>query len=908
MNDFNRNKIIRISALLSFLFIMALPTKAKLIADTAKTFDVAELKCEYASNPIGLDTKTPQFSWMIKSKESGFVQFAYQIIVSDSKDDLKSNLGNIWNSGKVESSLSTGILYNGPELTSRKVYYWKVRIWKDAKGVSNWSETATFEMGLLKTSDWNADWVGYPFGWVGRVLYFRRVFSFAKEISKARAYVSGIGYNELQINGRKVGDYVLDPATSDYAKRIYYTSYDIKEYLKKDNVMVLAVAPGWYGMPKMRMQLEFNFVDGTSETISSSSIKNVTTGPIISAGILDGEIYDAREEKSEWNLPTDTIIKGMPNKHWGYAHVVEAPGGEMVSQQLEPIKVVEVITPKSISQPFPNVFVVDVGQNLAGWAAIKVQGENGKKITMKFAETLSGDGTVNQDNLRTALAMDTYILKGGGQPEQWEPSFTYHGFRFIQIEGFPYTPKIEDIQIKRVRSSVERSGLFTCSNELLNRINNMVLNTEASNLYSIPTDCPQRDERMGWMNDMTVRIEEALYNFNLSRFYSKFINDVADTQGEEGQITDTAPYRVGGKPADPVSASYLLLAIKSYEFYGNKEIIRNHYTGLKAWVDFLNSRTKDGIVDYSYYGDWSPPAEFGVAGYGYGAISKNTPGLLMSTGYLYYCSTMMSKMAEILGNPDDKLKYDALATKVALAFNTKFWDEKTGGYGTNNQSCNSFALFLGVVSKDRIPRVIANLVDNVKQNNYHLTTGNLCTKYLLETLTENGYPEVAYKIATQETYPSWGFMLANGATTLWERWENKTGGSMNSHNHPMMGSVGSWLYKYVLGILPDIDHPGFEKFTIHPYLFKDLDSAKGEFNSVKGMIKSSWKKEKGKVLMSVTVPPNSIATVFLPTKDLKTITENNIQVNKSKNIKFLRMEGQNVVFEVGSGIYNYKFK
>ena len=908
MNDCNRYKIIRISTLLSFLFIMALPTEAKLIVDTTKTFDVVELKCEYATNPIGLEAKTPQFGWMIRSKERGFVQFAYQIIVSDSKDALKSNQGNIWNSGQVESSTSTGILCKAPELKSRKVYYWKVRIWKNAKIVSKWSETASFEMGLLKTTDWNAEWIGYPFGWVGRVLYFRRVFSFTKEISRARAYVSGIGYYELRLNGRKVGDYVLDPATSDYAKSIYYTTYDIKEYLKKDNSMVLSVAPGWYGMPKMRMQLELNFADGTSETISSSSIRNVTTGPIISAGIIDGEFYDAREEKPEWDLPTDTIIKGIPNKHWGYAHVVEAPGGKMVSQQMEPIKVMEVMTPKSITQPFPNVFVVDVGQNLAGWAAIKVLGERGKKITMKFAETLSADGTVNQDNLRTAKATDTYILKGGGQPEQWEPSFTYHGFRYIQIEDLPNTPKLEDIQIKRVRSAVERSGLFNCSNELLNRINTMVLNTEASNLYSISTDCPQRDERMGWMNDMTVRIEEALYNFNLSRFYTKFINDVADTQDEEGQITDTAPYRVGGRPADPVSASYLLLAIKSYEFYGNKEIIRKHYKGLKAWVDFLNSRAKDGIVDYSYYGDWSPPAEFGVAGAGYGAISKNTPGILMSTGYLYYCSTMMSKMADILGNPDDKLKYADLATKVALAFNKKYWDEKTGGYGTNNQSCNSFALFIGVVSKDRIPRVIANLVENVKQFNYHLTTGNLCTKYLLETLTENGYPDVAYKIATQVTYPSWGFMLANGATTLWERWENKTGGSMNSHNHPMMGSVGSWLYKYVLGILPDIEHPGFEKFTIHPYLFKDLDSAEGEYNSVKGMIKSSWKKEKGKVLMSVTVPPNSIATVFVPTNNLKTITENNIQVNKSKNINFLRMEGQSAVFEVGSGTYNFKSK
>ena len=868
---------------------------------------LTSLRCDNAVNPLGIDATSPQFSWEFTTTGRNFKQSAYQVTVSDSLEQLDNGQGNTWNSGKVSSAQSSGVLYKGPALQSRKKYYWKVKVWAADGKEMQAAETASFEMGLLKQTDWNADWVGFPSGWIGKVHYFRRVFSFGKQVATARAYVAGIGYYEMEINGKKVGDYVLDPATSDFAKRVYYTTYDIKSFLNKENVMVIAVAPGWYGMPKLKMQMEFTFSDGTQETISSTSIRNVTLGPVVSAGILDGEAYDARLEKPEWNLPSDTIIKGLPNQTWGVAPVVEAPGGIMVAQQLEPIKVVDSFTPVTVTEQSTGVYVVDAGQNMAGWLRIKVKGARGQKITMRFAETLYPNGTVNQENLRTAAATDTYIMKGDGY-EEWEPRFTYHGFRYVQIDGLKTKPDLKDLTIRKVRSSVEPAGTFTSSNDLLNRINQMVQRTEASNLHSIPTDCPQRDERMGWLNDLTVRIEQAVYNFNLHRLYAKYIGDVADTQNENGEITDTAPYKVGGKPADPVSASFLLLASKSYEYYGNTEVITQHYTQMKAWVDYLVTRTKDGIVDYSYYGDWSPPAEFGQQGHAYGAVSVNTPGTLMSTGYLYYCAKLLSQMAAVTGNNTDKERYEKLASVTLKAFNDKFWDEKTGGYGSNNQSCNSFALFLGVVSKERIPRVVENLVKNVEKYNYHLTTGNLCTKYVLETLTEHGYGDVAYKIATQETYPSWGYMLSKGATTLWERWEYETGGSMNSHNHPMMGSVGSWLYKYLLGILPDINHPGFEKFIIRPYIIEDLQFAAGDYKSVKGLIKSSWKKSNGMVALDITIPPNSTATVYIPTKDINSIREKKVKVKGNKNFTFLRMERDAAVFEIGSGEYLFTSK
>lgn len=874
---------------------------------TANEVRLSALKVDNAVSSLGIDSRTPQFSWEIQTSLRNINQTAYQVLVADAPEKLAAGEGNIWNSGKVSSSVSAGILYKGSALESRKKYYWKLIWWgSGSRRVESGAEH--FETGLLHQSDWSGDWVGFPSGWIGRVHYFRRVFSFQKEIARARAYVAGIGYSELEINGRKVGSHVLDPATSDFAKTIYYSTYDIKEYLNKDNVMVIAVAAGWYGMPKLRMQMEFYFTDGTMEVINSSSIRNLTLGPVISSGVLDGETYDARQEKPEWNLPSDTIIKGLPNQHWGVAPVVEAPGGKMASQQLEPIRVVESFKPVSIKEVKPGVFVMDAGQNMAGWVALKVTGERGRKITLRFAETTYKDGTVNQENLRTAWATDNYILKGG-EAEHWEPRFTYHGFRYMQIEGWPGTPVVSDLTVKKVRSDVEEAGTFNSSNDLLNRIYQMVKRTEAANLHSIPTDCPQRDERMGWLNDLTVRIEQAMYNFNLHRLYAKYIQDICDTQTENGEITDTAPYKVGGKPADPVSVSFLLLALKSYEYYGNTEIIRKHYAQMKAWVDYLTTRTnKSGILEYSYYGDWSPPAAFGAQGHSYGALSVNTPGDLMSTGYLYYSAEVLAKLAAVLGNVDDKTRYEQLATRTMNAFNTKFWDESKGGYGTNNQSCNSFAIFLGAPTKDRLPRVVANLAKDVKERGYHLTTGNLCTKYLLEALTENGELEAAYKIATQTTYPSWGYMLANGATTLWERWEYETGGSMNSHNHPMMGSVGSWLYKYIAGILPDIEAPGFSKLILRPYIPNDLQHAQATYQSVKGAISSAWKKEKGAINYKVTIPPNAVATVYIPTTDVKSVTEGSKPISKVAGIRFLRIDGAAAVYEIGSGSYVFKSK
>jgi alpha-L-rhamnosidase len=543
---------------------------------------------------------------------------------------------------------------------------------------------------------------------------------------------------------------------------------------------------------------------------------------------------------------------------------------------------------------------------MAGWAELRVRGTRGTQVTLRFSENLAQDGTVNQENLRKAAATDRYILKGEGE-ESWEPRFTYHGFRYLQVEGFPGRPALENIVVKVVRSSVDPNGKVETGNELINAIQKMVWWTEASNLHSIPTDCPQRDERMGWLNDLTVRTEEAIYNFNLSRFFTKFLNDIGDSQAEDGSITDTAPFKWGTRPADPVSASYLLLAWFLYLHYGDTRAVAEHFAGFKAWTDFLVGKSEDGIVTYGYYGDWAPPSAFTVEGsLGTSAVSKDTPVQLMSTGYLYYCSRLLSKMAGILGKEEERRKYEALAQRTGDDFNRKYWNEEVGGYGANNQAGNSFALFLGLVPKQQVFRVIESLANDVKAHNGHLTTGNLCTKYLLEALAEHGKADIAYEIVTQKSYPSWGFMLANGATTVWERWEHLTGGQMNSHNHPMMGSVSAWFYKYLAGINPDPEAPGFKRIILRPYPVKDLTWVRSEYTSMYGMIRSSWQKENDTFRLNVSVPVNTTATVYVPVDSVNQITEGGKSVRNAAGVEWLRDEEGMVILRVGSG--NYEFR
>jgi alpha-L-rhamnosidase len=443
----------------------------------------------------------------------------------------------------------------------------------------------------------------------------------------------------------------------------------------------------------------------------------------------------------------------------------------------------------------------------------------------------------------------------------------------------------------------------------------MVHWTEASNLHGVPTDCPQRDERMGWLNDLAARSEEAICNFDMARLFAKWVQDIADAQDPHtGAIADTAPFRWGRRPADPVSVCYLQIPWLLYIHYGDMRTLARHYGGMKAWVEFLRGCAPDDIVPYSYYGDWAPPVHLGVTGsQGSSAVSKDTPGELISTACYVFCLDLLSRIARVLNYHLDAQEYAALAAQVRSAYQERFWHEAAGGYGTNNQSCNAISLYMGLVPPERIARVVANLVrDVVEINHCHLTTGNICTKYLLEALTAHGCGDVAFAIASQETYPSWGYMLANGATTLWERWEHATGSGMNSHNHPMLGSVGSWLYRAIGGIQADPSGPGFSAFAVKPHIDRRLKSAATAIQTLRGEVASSWRVHDGRLSLTVHVPVGSEARVFVPAAAQKPLHEAGVVVwdeehaTGAGDIRQITRCGELLICTVGAGEYQFE--
>ncbi len=868
----------------------------------------------------------------------GLRQSAWQILVASDEQRLRIGAADLWDSGKVSGEAdvhSIAIPYDGIPLRSRQRCHWCVRVWDQNDVPSDFSAPQHWEMALLEPGDWQAEWVGYPAGWTGRTKYFRRVFELGQPVLKARAYIAGLGYHELRINGEKVGDHVLDPGWTDYSKRVLYVTHDITGHLQTGrNAVGVIVGHGWHGSPILKLQLEVAYTDGSEERIFTQGGQSgaphlwyVNGGPLISDSIYDGENYDARLEQDGWDRPVSLATESREDM-WDTVVPVCPPAGMLVAQTSEPIKIVETLRPVLMQEPRPGVFVFDAGRNLAGWARLHVRGPRGTRITLRFAENLHADGTADQRALRKAAATDTYILRGndhGGDreacaPETWEPRFTYHGFRYVQVEGLPPgQASLDTLDIRVVRSAVSRNGSFTCGNDLLNRIQATVVHTEASNLHSVPTDCPQRNERMGWLNDMTVRAEQSLYNFRLDRFYEKWLSDIADTQADDGSITDTAPFKWGKRPADPVSVSYLLLGWLCNAHYLDTEYLNTHYTGFARWTDYLLSCSENFIIRHSSWGDWAPPKNFAVAGSdGGGAIASGTPGSLVSTGFLHYHARLLSRIAALLGRAQDAARWEDTARQVADAFNREFWDEAAGGYGTNNQACNALALFLKLPSPERTPRVVQNLVSDIERHGGHLSTGNLCTKYLLEVLTEHGHVDVAYRIATQTTYPSWGYMLNMGATTLWERWEHLTGASMNSHNHPMHGSVSSWFYKYLAGIRCEIDETGASRIVIHPYFPRGLDRVEASYDGPHGRIASAWENRDGHLTLCVTIPVNAQAIVYIPspppprantTTGTRQILESGIPVSEIPAIRQLTPpcpHADRITLEIGSG--NYRFE
>lgn len=803
----------------------------------------AGLRCEYLADPMGIDVRRPRFFWTADHPERGQSQTAYQLVVSTRQDAVD---GDAWDSGKTASVRSIQVVYGGKQLESGRTYYWKVRWWDRDGRESPWSRTAAFDTGLYERADWKGQWIG------GKN-QLRKEFVLASRPKRARAYICGLGYSELRINGRKAGSNVLDPGWTTYEKRVLYVSHDVTRMLRQGpNAVGVILGNGWFKSRALLIQLAIEMEDGSRIEVVSDASWKAADGPIIEDGIYNGETYDARRETPGWDGP------GFDDREWTPAEAVKGPAGVLSSQMMPAIRVVDTVVPLRMTNPAPGVFVFDMGQNFSGWARLRVEGPAGMDVRLCFAELLYDNGMINQENLRSSRAEDHYILRGGGE-EAWEPRFTYHGFRYVEVTGFPGTPGLETLRGRVVHSAVEPTGSFACSKPVLNDLQRIIVWGQKTNLHSVPTDCDQRDERMGWMGDAQGTAEEAMMNFDMAAFYANFVRDIRDEQDDQGRITDTVPHIWGGRPADPAwGTAYPLLCWYMFKYYGDTRILEENYDGLKKYVGFLQSKAENGLVKFSSYGDWV-------------AVEK-CPGSLVSSFYHYYDVKVLAEVARVLGKIEDAKTFDRLAAGIRAAFHKEYFDPKTESYGST-QTANTLALFLDLAPEDARGGTWSRLFDDlVYTHDSHLTTGIIGTKYIMELLTRMGSSDLAYDIATRTTYPSWGYMIANGATTLWELWQKREGPSMNSHNHPMFGSIGAWLYKALAGIEQAESSSGFEKLLLRPQMVRDLRYASGSVRTVRGDVTCAWSRTDRSVLLDAAVPLGVEAEIAIPKFNLKNIS------------------------------------
>ncbi len=877
----------------------ALETRSGAVEEPAAPYG---LRCEYLVAPLGIDVRQPRFSWVLGESQRGASQSAYQALVASSPSLLSQDPGDVWDSGKVESGNSTHVIYAGHPLASGSTYYWKVRWWDQDGRESSYSHPAEFGMGLLSRSDWKGEWISG-----GNEL--RKEFRIPAAVESARVYVTALGYYELRMNGHRIGHRVLDPAYTTYPKRVLYATYDVTSELEPGaNALGVTLGGGWatlsldgafkgyYAHPALLLQLNVKLRNGHELSVSSDRTWKVTQGPILSDSVYNGEVYDARRETPGWDRP------GFNDSGWQSAQAVPGSQGVLSAEMMPPIRVVDEIVPSRITHPKPGVYVYDMGQNMSGWAQLRVRGPRGTRITLRYAELIYPDGMINRDNLQSAKSRDVFILKGGGW-ETLHAHFTYHGFRYVELTGFPGTPSLDSLRGEVAHTAVQPAGGFFASKEILNRIQRLIHWSQLTNLMSIPTDCDNRSERQGWMGDAQVTAEEAMMNFFMPAFYTNFIRDIHDVEGPDGTVTDTVPHRYGSRPADPAwGTAYPVIVWNMWRQYGDRRILEENYDGLKKYVEFLRSRAPNNILSYSYYGDW--------------VSLVPTPGAFVSACYYYDDVRILSQIARVLNRTADAASYSALAGQIKDAINGKFFDSQTGEYATGTQTANAMALAMGLVPHGQRGDVAGNLYnDIVYYHNTHVTTGFIGVRWLMPALTLTGHPDVAYELATRTSFPSWGYMVKKGATTLWELWQQKTGPSMNSQDHAMFGSVGTWFYKALAGINQQPGTAGYAHILIEPQVVEDLHWASGSIYTLRGMVSSSWVHKPGVITLKVAIPVGAESTVILPSEPQWT----NITVRESGHLVWQAGQYQpgdagvtgasqtpaGIAIQVGSGDYSF---
>jgi len=745
----------------------------------------------------------------------------------------------------------------------------------------------------------------------------RREFETAAAPVRATAYISGLGLFALHINGQRIGDEVLAPGLTEYNKRAFYRTFDVTEQLRTGaNAIGVTLGNGryfaprglvptrtrTYGLPSLRFQLEITYADGSVERVVSDGAWKVTDqGPTGENNEYDGERYDARREMPGWDAP------GFDDGSWRAPDVMDAPGGVLSAQMAEPIRVTGSLRPVALTQPQPGMYIYDMGQNMVGWCRLKVEGPSGTVVQLRFAEILKDDGTLYLANIRGAEVTDLYTLKGAGL-EDWAPQFTYHGFRYVELTGFPGEPTLDTLAGEIVNDDVATAGTFTCSNPLLNQIYQNTLWGVRGNYRSVPTDCPQRDERQGWLGDRSAECTGESYLFDIAAFYAKWVADMEDAQREDGSVPDVCPsYWPLYNDNVTWPSTFIIAPHMLYTQYGDTRSIERHFAGMQRWIAHMTQYIENGLMPRDNYGDWCVPPEEEHLIHS-GDEMRKTSGEVLGTTYFIYDLKLMAQYAAMLGRAADAENFSAQAQAMTDAFNRKYWNAEEGYYANGSQTSQVLPLYFGIAPPEVQGPAFDHLVDKIMiEGKGHIGTGLVGGQWLMRTLSDRGRADVAYTIAAQSDYPSWGYMIAQGATTIWELWNGNTADpAMNSHNHVMLvGDLCIWFHEYLAGIRPDPARPGFKHIIMKPHVAGDLTHAAATHHSLYGDIQSAWHLAEDLFAWDITVPPNTTATVHVPVRGGHAVTEDDVPVEQVDGIQVLRQDPDYLVLSVQPGTYRF---
>lgn len=845
----------------------------------AQSLDITDLKCEHLESPLGLDTSYPRFTWQLQSTSSDMLQSAYQVIVGSDSLSVIKDTGDMWKTGKTDSR-SILVNYDGAELQPFTKYFWKVNVW-DRSGNISASSVASFEMGMIDMANWRGSWISDRHDIAYKPApYFRKVFNTVKTIKSARAYIAAGGLYELYINGNRIGDHILDPMYTRFDRRNLYVTYDVTPQLKAGkNAIGVLLGNGWYNhqstavwnfdrapwrnRPTFCLDLRITYTDGSVETIVSEKDWKTSSGKIIFNSIYTAEHQDARLDKKGWSEVS------FDDSDWNGVMYRPAPSQLIVSQQMQPIRYIEELKPQQVNKLNDTTYVYDLGRTIAGVTELKVRGNSGTIIRLKHGERLYKNGHVDQSNIdihyrptddSDPFQTDIYILSGG--EDTFIPKFNYKGFRFIEVTtSAPIQLDANNLKGYPMHSDVTPVGRIHTSNTLINKIWKATNNAYLFNLFGYPTDCPQR-EKNGWTGDGHLAIEMGLYNFDGITVYEKWLADHRDEQQPNGVLPDIIPtsgWGYGIYNGTDWTSTIAIIPWNIYLFYGDSRLLSDTYENIKRYVDYVDRISPDGLTSWGR-GDWVP-------------VKSESSLELTSSVYFYIDAHILAQAAKLFNKTEDYSYYSSLAAKIKNAINNKYLNKDAGIYASGTQTELSVPLHWGIVPDDMKKKVAENLAQKVAESDNHLDVGVLGAKAILNALSENGYADVAYKVAAQDTYPSWGWWIVNGATTLHENWDVEAGKDA-SYNHIMFGEIGAWLYSGLGGIRPDPVSPGFEHIILRPNFVKDLPEFEAEYKSPHGCIVSAWKSNKNKIVYTVEIPANSTATLYLPenVKENKVIT------------------------------------